>query len=484
MAAKADLVIKNGLVCTENEMFRGGVAVKDGIIVAIGPDALLPDAEKVYDAKENIIFPGCIEPHFHPGNDLGATSVELYREDMYSETRSAAQGGFTTVCATTLPNGTPLRQRIDEAESAIPNAWTDVRFYIHPYVQSHFDEIDYIANERGVSNFKFLLGYRGDNAVKIGIPREGFTPDRIYLGFEAVAKAGGVAMCHCENPALTEITTQRTKDNYKVVHGNYLKAFHKAQPGFAEAVDISTVGYIGHELGVPVYIVHTAAKETVDQIQFFHSKGYDITCETCVPYLVFTCEDDRCYDNDAFNRLAKVGPPIHEKADQDRLWLGINDGDVSTLGTDHINYVPDSKFKGSFWDATIGSGDCMSCSLSLMLSEGINKNKTSLDTLRKIMSENVAKAFNMYPRKGAIKLGADADITIIDLDKRRTIDHNLSDSRHCGCEFDGIETRGAAVATFVRGELIAEDFKIVTDKPAGEEIKTVTKFRVTRNYRK
>lgn len=483
MAAKADLVIKNGLVCTETEIIRGGLAVKDGIIVMIGPDVLLPDAEKVYDAQENLIFPGIIEPHYHPGNDLGATSVELYTKDVYTESRSAVQGGITTTCATTLPNGTPLRQRIDEAESAIDHSFTDVRYYIHPYTQEHFDEVDYICNERGVSNFKFLLGYRGDNAVKIGIPREGFDTTRMFLGFEAVAKAGGVVMVHCEDPAITEVTTKRVKEEYKVVHGNYLKAFSMAQPGIAEAVDICKSAYIANFVNAPLYVVHTAAKETVDQIQFFQEKGYDVTCETCVPYLVFTCDDDRCYDNDDFNRLAKVGPPIHEKADQDRLWLGINEGTVNTVGTDHIAYVPDSKFKGSFWDATIGSGDCVSCSLMLMLTEGIHKNKCSLDTLRKVMSENVAKAFNIYPKKGTLKVGSDADITIIDLSKKMVIDHTKSESNHCGCEFDGIETTGAPIATFIRGQLVAENFKVVAEKPLGEIVKTVTKFRVTRNYR-
>lgn len=484
METKVDLVIKNGLVCTETEMFRGGLAVKDGIIVMIGPDALLPSCDNVYDAQENIIFPGIIEPHFHPGTDHGMPGVELCAQDMYTETRSALQGGITTTCATTLSHGTPMRERIDLAESTIEKSFTDARFYIHPYTQEHFDDIDYIANVRGVSNFKFLLGYRGENAIKIGIPPEGFDTARVFLGFEAVAKANGVAMIHCEDPAITEITTKRVKENYKPVHGNETKSFAKASPGFAEAMDIAKVGYIAHEVGCPLYIVHTSAKETVDQIQYFHSKGYDITCETCVPYLVFSCEDDCFYDDVKRNRLAKVGPPIHDKADQDRLWLGINDGTVNTIGTDHIAYEAPSKFDGTYWDATIGSGDCMAWSLQLMLTMGINKNKISLDTLRKIMSENIAKAFNMYPKKGALKVGADADVTIIDLHKTGVVDHSKSESNHCGCEFEGIETKGAAVATFVRGKLLAENFKVLTDKPEGQIVKTVTTCRVTRDYRK
>ena len=486
MANKADLVIKNGLVCTENDMIRGGLAIKDGIIVMIGPDVLLPDAEKVYDAKENLIFPGIIEPHCHPGNDLGAKDVELYRKDVYTESRSAAQGGITTICAMGMPWGKPLKQKMDDASYSVgDNAWTDMRFYLSPYTQEQFDEIDYIVKERGVTMFKLLLGYRGDNALTVGIPREGFDTGLMYKAFEAIAKAGGVAMVHNEDPAITEITTQRTKDDYEVVHGNYLKAFSKAQPGFAEAVDLCKSAYIANEVDCPLYCVHTAAKETVDQIQYFQGKGFDITCETCVPYLVFSCDDDRCFDNEEFNRMAKVGPPIHEKADQDRLWLGINDGTVDTLGTDHVAYIKESKLdRKTFWDATIGSGDCMSRSLELMLTEGINKNKCSIDSLRKIMSENVAKAFNMYPRKGALKLGADGDVVIIDLHKTGVIDHNDSESNHCGCEFDGMETKGAAIATFVRGNLVAENFEIVGDAPHGEEIKTVSDLRITRNYRK
>lgn len=483
MAAKADLVIKNGLVCTESEIIRGGLAVKDGIIVMIGPDALLPDAEKVYDAKENIIFPGLLEPHSHPGTDLGGVSPELYSEDVYTETRSAAQGGITTCCSTTLSLGTPIKKRVTDAESSIVNAFTDMRLYTHPYTQEHFDEIEWAAKERGVSNFKFLLGYRGENAIKIGIPPEGFDTARMYIGFEAVSNVNGTVMVHCEDPCITEITTKRVKENYQVVHGNYLKAFSMASPGIAEAIDIAKSGYIANEVGVPLYVVHTSSKETVDQIQYFRKKGYDVTCETVVPYLVFTCDDDRCYDNDAFNRLGKVGPPINEKADQDRLWLGINDGDVHTVGTDHIAYIKESKFGSDFWNATIGSGDCMRWTLQMMLTWGIHKNKTSLATLRKVLSENIAKAFNVYPKKGSLKVGADADVTIIDLYKKDVIDHVNSESNHCGTEFQGIETTGAAAATFVRGQLVAENGKIVAEKPLGEIVRTVTGFRPTRDYR-
>ena len=484
MSGKVDLVIKNGLVCAENAMYYGGLAIKDGIIVMQGPDSILPDAEEVYDAEGNIIFPGAIEPHYHPGQDYPATSMELFRRDMHYETRSGAQGGYTTMCATTLLNGTPMIERIDQAESSLDAGWyTDSTFYTPPYTPEHFSEIEDVV-KRGYTNFKFLLGYRGDMAERLGIPRSGFDTGLMYLGFEAVKKAGGVVMVHCEDPALTEITTRWVKENYEVVHGNYLKAFSMAQPGFAEVVDICKTGYIAHELEVPLYVVHTAAKETVDQIQFFHSKGYDITCETCVPYLLLSVDDDRCYDNEYFNKMAKVGPPVHRQADQDRLWLGINEGTVSTIGTDHVAFRKEMKLDREFWDCTIGSGGLDPTSFALMISEGVNKNRASLDTIRKIMSENVAKAFNIYPRKVTLNVGSDADVVIIDLDKEYTVDHRDNESTHCGNEFDGFNLKGMPIATFLRGHLIAKDYKIVAEEAYGQPVKANTHFRSTRFYKK
>lgn len=483
---KADLVIKNGYVCTETEMIFGGIAIKDGIIVMIGPDAILPEAEEVYDAKENYIFPGVVEPHCHLGSDNPEFEDGKWARDIYSESRTAAQGGITTIHSTVKNYTLPMDERMDIAAEALEGgrAYADFKFYVQPFSEQNLNEIDACVEKHGTGCYKFLLGYRGKAAERMGMPASGCDTGMMYKGFSKVASVGGVAMVHCEDPAVSEVTAAKVKQEVPDGNYNYLEAFNRSQPSICESIDLAKSAYVANEVGCPLYVVHISAEETVDDLEYFKKqKAFDITGETCLHYLIFNCDEKRAYTDWKWVRNAKVNPPIREKSDQDRLWRGINDGIITQLGTDHVNYNEQTKFGGDFWSTGVGTGDGMSSSLTMMLSEGVNKNKCSLETVRKIMCENNAKALGLYPKKGHLAVGADADVVIIDLQKKWTLKADEMESTHCGSLYDGREVTGGPVATFLRGKLVAENYKIVAEEGTGEEIKFYQKRRLTRDYR-
>jgi len=252
----------------------------------------------------------------------------------------------------------------------------------------------------------------------------------MYRAFSEIAKVGepAFAMIHAEYPAIFEIISEKIS---KEKSNNYIDTFNQARPGICEAIDLCKAAYIANEVGCRLYQVHISAKEAVDATEYFKKKGFNLNTETCIHYLLLNTTDKVFVDNEEYCIMTKVNPPIREKADQERLWQGLREGIIDCIGTDHEGYTRATKFKksdDSFWKATAGLCDSISVSLPLMFSEGVNKRRINIDTLRKVMSKNVAKAFGLYPRKGTLNEGSDADIIIIDPDKEMMIDYRDSES--------------------------------------------------------
>lgn len=461
---KYDLVIKNGLVCTENGMFSGGIGVKNGVIAAMLPEGVTYEADSAYDAQGNIIFPGVVEPHAHLG--LETMQYDRYASDLRTETRAAAQGGITTINTTTLFGAGSVIEYLDNAMIGTDKLAVNVKFYAAPGNDSQVGEMKEVF-ARGIGAFKFLLGYRGESARMFGMDERGIDTGMMLKGFSEIARLGppAFAMIHAEDPGIVEQTSPASKANQT---NNYLADFNRAQPSICEVVDICKAAYVANEVGCPLYVVHVSAKESVDQIAYLKAKGFDITGETCLHYLMYSCDDPVFVGNEELCKYAKVNPPIRQEADKERLWKAINEGTITCLGTDHVDYTRKKKLGPGFWETVCGVGDGYSVSLMLMFSEGVNKNRITIDTLRKIMCENPAKSFGLYPKKGVIAIGSDADIVIIDPKKEMTIDHQDSESANEFSIYQGWKVKGVPTATFVSGNLVAENYKIVTDKYHGK----------------
>ena len=484
---KADLVIKNGLVCTGEGMIRGGLAAKDGIIIAIGADETLPEAERVYDANGLLVLPGVVEPHCHLGIDQNPDGTDIgserYYQDMGTESKAAVVGGVTTINTTIEgigPGGkrfTGVRNKYENVKDAWENAYCDIKYYVGLADDEEVREFNELRKEGVFSCGKIFLGFRGPNAAQFGHPIEGYSNDFLVRANRALVAQEGPVKCmyHCEDAVVMDEWKGPIQQEEPIC-GNYAALWNKSLPGWLEAMDLCKTAYISKATGCPIYIVHMSAKETVEQLEYFKARHYDITGETCLHYLIFSCEDDICFDNPDWNCQCKVSPPIRGKADRDALWRGILNGTISCVGTDHTNYSAhcNKLGTGDFWHARPGCGDGMSLLMTGVFDEGVHKRAMSVPEFCKLMSENPARALGIFPQKGALKVGSDFDAVIFDPNRKWIFDSTKTYSTHVGSIYDGHEFTGKPVATFVRGTLVAENGEVVIDKPIAHYVKNST----------
>ncbi len=481
---KADLKINNALICTPEGLKYGGIASKNGKIIAIADDDSLPQANTVYDAKGLLLLPGVIEPHCHLGIDLNEDGsekgIERYIEDMTTESKAAAVGGITTINTTVEglgPGGvrfTGARNKVNNAWNAWKNSFCDIKYYLGVANDDEVKEFNQLRSEGILSCAKVFLGFRGKNAAVFGHPQAGYSNDFIYRACKSIKEQDGpgILMFHCEDAVLMDEIAPPI-EQHKPVCGNYLAVWNRSRPGFLEAMDLCKTSYIANYTQCPIYIVHISAKETVAQLRWLQGQGHKVIGETCLHYLIFSCDDDICFDNPDWNNQAKVSPPIRGSADREALWTAIKDKTITCVGTDHTNYSAHANKLGTgdFWKARPGCGDGMSVLMAGIFSEGVNKRNMSIPDFCTLMSENPAKALGIYPQKGSIQIGSDCDVVVFDPNLEWTFDSEKTYSTHVGSIYNGKSFKGRATATFVRGELVAEKGSVVATKPMGQYVK-------------
>lgn len=437
-----DYIIKNGKVVSPDGTIEVSIAVKDGKIAAMGSDEFMPETKNTIDAKGNYVIPGAIDAHVHVGWPDWPIE-EAYRKD----TEAAAYGGVTTVIdRVTLPPGSISKQlfgvngRKDILEK---NSYVDVALQACIFSDNDIEEIPELLKE-GISGFKFYIPYRGSEAVP---PMVGIDDGLLYFGFKKIAEAGypAFAQIHAEN------IEYFFKFKEKALADPNLKdtvTWADTRPNFVENEPLIRCGYLAKETGCPLYVVHMSTKEGPEISSRLKGEGVDITVETCPQYLTM----DK-YSADRI--LSKVNPPIRTKEDQDALWEGIRNGIVSNLGSDHAPCSV-NKHKTEFWSAVVGMAG-IEMLLPVMLSEGVNKNKITIEKLVEILCYNNAKKFGLLGRKGALTVGSDADIVIVDIEKEKEVKvdnlHGISDFT----PYEGWNIKGWPVMTMVRGQVIVEN---------------------------
>lgn len=452
-----DYIIKNGKVVSPEGVVELSIAVKDEKIVALGNDDLMPEAKRVIDAKGNYVIPGAIDVHAHVGWPDWEIN-EAYRKD----TESAAFGGVTTIVdRVTLPPGSLVDQMFGpngRRDSLEKNSYVDVALQACLLTNDHIEEIPELL-KHGISGFKFYIPYRGSEAVP---PMVGIDDGIIYFGFKKIAEAGypAFAQIHAEN------IEYFFKFKEKALADPKLKdtiTWADTRPNFVEIEPLIRCGYLAKETGCPLYVVHMSTKEGPSVVAKLRGEGADITIETCPQYLTM----DK-YTADRV--LSKVNPPIRTKEDQEGLWEGIRNGLVTNMGSDHAPCA--KKHKSEFWSAVVGMTG-LETLLPVMLSEGVNKNKITIEKLVEIMSYNNAKQFGLLGRKGALTVGSDADIVIVDLDKEVLVKsenlHGLSDFTG----YEGWNIKGWPVMTMVRGQVVMENDELVGELGFGKYVPTM-----------
>jgi dihydropyrimidinase len=439
----ADLVIKGGQVVNCWGRFDGWIAVKEGVIVSIGDGGGAPAAHRIIDAQGKYVMPGLIEPHSH---------YAIYRsmeEDVESETRSAAAGGVTTVL-TSIINFDSYLNVIDEAIRLIEEkAMVDVSFNAFMLSTVHLDEIEQYL-DKGVASFKYLMAYKGEEGKQLGI--QGVDDGYLLRGFEAAATLGypALSMIHAENSEISYELQERLKKAGR----KDLGAWADGRPDYIEALDFYKAAQLADIAKCQMYIVHVSSGRTVQLIAEAKARGVKVIAETCPHYLTFTKDAP-------FGVLGKVNPSIKEQKDSDMLWWGLSTGVIDCVGTDHCCLMETAKKgEGDIWSALPGFPGTATM-LPSLLSEGVNKGRLTLEQVVAMTSYNTAKAFGMFPNKGMLAVGSDADFAIVDLELQRTVNANILHSASDFTLFDGWKLKGWPTTTIVRGNVVFDGGEIV-----------------------
>lgn len=442
---KVDLVIKNGQVFTNGELLEGGIAVKDGIVVSISKDELLPDAEKVIDAKGRLVLPGGVDPHVH-FRDPGRSDRETFK----TGTMAAAAGGVTTVLEHPIskpPQYSPeiLHNRINVAK---PQSLVDFAFFGAAGAEFS-DQIGKVAKE-GIVAFKTFLHEapegRDEEFVGLTMANDG----EMYDGFREVAKTGLICAVHAENNDIISRMIKKLRADGRV---DYM-AHAESRPPISEVETVSKLLYFVRETGVKMDFCHISTPEAMELVKQAKYEGLEVYLETCPHYLFLTEEKIR-----ELGPFAKCNPPLRPKEMADKLWDYINDGTVDFIGSDHGPFLLSEKETGhkDIFVAPAGFPG-IDLRLPLMLN-AVAEGRVKLDRAIELISENPAKIFGLYPRKGVIQVGSDADFVVVDMDKKLTVskEKNYSKAKDISLVYEGWELKGLPVYTVVRGRVVMDN---------------------------
>lgn len=445
----ADLVVRNGLVVTPTATFPGGVAITAGRIVAVGADAALPAAREVIDVGGQVITPGLLDFHVH-FREPGLT----HKEDFASGSTAAVMGGIT--CVLDMPNTKPptstpavVRQR---AEAIAASAYCDI-VLVGVVVQENVDQIGPMA-EAGVVGFKVFLG---ETIGNLPAPDDGMLLDALAQ----VARTGLRIGFHAEN---NQILQHRTRQ-LRATGRQDMAAFLESRPAICEAEAIQRMALFARYTGAKIHIYHLSSADGAQMVREWKAKGVDITTETCPHYLFLPAEQ---YLEPLRTRL-RVNPPVRTGEHAAALYQALLDGTVDMIATDHAPHTAEEKLNPDIWQALSGFTGTETL-IPLLLSEGVRQRGLTLNQLVRLCSEAPAQIWDVWPRKGSLHIGADGDLTILDLDQPWTIDEARLHSKNNLTPWHGWQGRGRPVMTIVRGQVVMRDGALVAEQPVGQMV--------------
>lgn len=463
----AELKIRNAIVVTPTGQVTGGLTVSDGVITQIGPDQELASATTDIDAGGNYLLPGCIDPHVHLGIGPGpAPRAEKLERDFASESADAASGGVTTMITTTL-FGPESRGEVTELAIKKGDEYSLVDYRLTAVVtkREHLAEIPDLV-KAGLRSFKFFLGYKGAQAEGFGMNVDGISWDFFYQACEALGEAGAKSFptIHAEDPWVRDFLVERMRGSGK---NALLQRWLETSPNILEPMQIYPAALIAHEVGTPVYVVHTSAWQSVELIHDLRQKGWPIFGETLAAFLYWTAPEADARNKGA---LGKIQPPIRLDRDREALWGGLRDGSLTSVGTDCQMYPHSTRSEVDFWDAQVGLGPGMGTMLPAVYTAGVLTGRCTIDDIARLLSYNTAQRFDLLPQKGQLAVGADADIVVFDPHLKRTVVGSQSFTAAGYSLYDGEELSGWPTQTYVRGELVFDAGAIVSPKPTGRHV--------------
>ncbi|MFR4987636.1 dihydroorotase [Anaerotruncus colihominis] len=446
-----DLIIQNGtLVIPECGLVESAVAIDRGKIVGIGDSTCLPRAARIIDARGKYVIPGVIDPHVHLG-----TNPEQFSSLAVTESRAAVIGGVTTVGCYLRDKGSYLSSYSDYMDTIRNGVYTNMCFHVQISTEEHLSELKEYAEKIGSNTFKF---YMCGNAGIVESASDGF----IYAGFKKVASLGpnALATVHAENESVIDRCIEEAKAQKE---DGGLVDWYLTRPSFAEAEAVVRAAQLAKAANVRLYCVHMTSEAAMRCLKELKKKNRNLYAEATSAHLGLDAADP-------IGLMAKMIPPIRSKEDKEALWQGVREDIVDTFGTDNVTRsLADKQLEKGLWGSKTGYA-VLGTHLPVLLDEGYHKHGLPLKQIIRKATMAPAKIFGMYPRKGTIQVGSDADLVIIDLDMVKKVDPALIGSCSDFSIFQGKELKGWPIMTIVNGEVIAEDGHLVHTKGNGRFI--------------
>ncbi|WP_256760803.1 dihydropyrimidinase [Cohnella sp. WQ 127256] len=451
-------LIKGGTIVTACDIYTADILIHQDKIVSIGSNLQENDAE-VVSAEGMYVFPGGIDPHTHLDMPFGGTTT---KDDFISGTKAAAFGGTTTIidfCLTT--KGRSLKEAIDTwHEKARGKSVIDYSFHlmVSEITDEVLEELPRMIEDEGISSLKVFMAYKNQ-----------FQSDdeTLFRTLLLAKEHGALVMVHAENGDVIEYLTKQALAN-----GNTDPIYHAlTRPPELEGEATGRAAYLSALADSQLYVVHVTSAEAVRKIEEARSKGFRVYGETCPQYLVL---DQSYLEKPDFEGAKYVwSPPLREKWNQDVLWNALRTGQLQTIGSDQCSF----DFKGQ---KDLGRGDftkipnggpMIEDRISILYSEGVSKGRITLNQFVDMTATQSAKLFGLFPKKGTIAIGSDADLVLFNPNAERTISvqtHHMAVDYN---PFEGLKVTGEVVSVFSRGQLIIKDKKFVGSEGSGQFLK-------------
>lgn len=452
------IIIKNGIFVTSSDIFIGELLIEEGIIKEIGTN-LERDGAEIIDAGGNYVIPGAIDVHTHFDLDVGIAQAT---DDFYTGTVAAACGGTTTIVDHIGfgPENCNLHHQLNVYHGlAKDNAVIDYSF--HGVIQHVNDEIltelEGLVNDEGITSFKIYLTYD----YKLN-------DLEVYRVLLKMQELGGMIAVHPENDYIVRYLREKFQNENKTT-----PIYHAlSRPEECEAEAISRMINIASMANnAPLYIVHLTNGLGLDYIKLAQNRNQNVYAETCPQYLFLNQE---CYQQENFQGLKYImSPPLREEFNHELLWKGIEDGSISVIATDHCPFDFTTKVR-------LGKNNFAKCPngvpgvetrVPLIFSEGVMKGRIDIQKFVDVISTKPAKLFGIYPQKGEIALGSDADLVIINPNKKVVISNDILHQNVDYTPFEGMEVQGYPVLTISRGKVIVKDNNFIGEKGHGKFLK-------------
>lgn len=446
---KFDVLVKDGQIVTSNETIKANLAIRGGKVAAILSQDCDVEVDNIYDARGKYILPGGVDPHVHAGHG------DPDRETFENATMAAAAGGITTILEQPLstPSTVTLKALEDKLKAANEKCIVDFGLW-GGLVPGNFNDLEDMYKS-GTQAFKSFMCRCSNYPMA--------DDGTLLKGMQKIGEWGGLVAVHAENDTLI----QQLVDDFNAKEQNDVEAFILSHPPYSELEAIERFIFIAKNAPkCKAHIVHMSIPQGAQAVKKAKAEGIDITAETCPQYLGLSEDDLR-----EIGGVAKCDPPVRSRELVDELWKYVIDGTIDILASDHSPHPFEKKVvpKDKFGEASEGVTG-LQVMLPVALTEGVHKRGMSLNRLVEISAVNPAKRFGLFPRKGTLAVGSDADFYILDLDEEWVCKAEEMHYLNKHTPYEGRTFKGKIEKTFVRGTLVCENNEIKVGEGFGEFI--------------